>query len=414
MRFPWALAAVAPALALTLSAGAEPLHGRVQLQDVAALDAARSLAAQLAGRDRNDVLGDLRLTWTPRSGPWTLDTAYALQADSGDTPQLAAALDALGVFPPAPPATLFDWDDTLIDRRRLTATQRIDRLSLGYSSGHWVVRGGRQALTWGAGLVFRPMDLLDPFAPDATDTEYKPGTDMLYGQYLFDGGADVQGVIVPRPARRGGAVTADASSFALYARTSLASLQASTLLARDHGDAVAGFGLGGPAGGATWNAEIVPTFIRDGGTRVSALANISGAGRIGGRDASYFVEYFRNGFGLGSRRYSQADLPQALLDRLLRGQVFDTGRDYLAVGMQLQWTPLLRISPTVIANLDDHSLYLLGEADWSLEDDLDLIAGGQLPMGPSGTEFGGIPLQGAGPPTLGPPAKLYLQLRQYF
>ncbi len=63
------------------------------------------------------------------------------------------------------------------------------------------------------------MDLFDPFAPDATDTEYKPGTDMLYGQYLFDDGSDLQAVIVPRPAHRGGGLTGNASSFALRFHT---------------------------------------------------------------------------------------------------------------------------------------------------------------------------------------------------
>jgi len=42
-------------------------------------------------------------------------------------------------------------------------------------------------LSWGNGLVFSPMDIVNPFDPTAVDTEYKAGDDMLYGQidYFF-------------------------------------------------------------------------------------------------------------------------------------------------------------------------------------------------------------------------------------
>jgi hypothetical protein len=49
------------------------------------------------------------------------------------------------------------------------------------------------------------------------------------------------------------------------------------LLARDHGDWVAALGVNGALGESTWNVEIVPTFLNDGGTRMSVLANISNA-----------------------------------------------------------------------------------------------------------------------------------------
>ena len=35
-----------------------------------------------------------------------------------------------------------------------------------------------------------PMDLMNPFDPATIDTEYKAGDDMLYFQYLQDGGND--------------------------------------------------------------------------------------------------------------------------------------------------------------------------------------------------------------------------------
>ena len=64
--------------------------------------------------------------------------------------------------------------------------------------------------------MFHPGDILAPFAPNATDTSYKPGVDMLYGQYLFASGADLQAVWVPRALVAGGAVDVNASTFALH------------------------------------------------------------------------------------------------------------------------------------------------------------------------------------------------------
>jgi len=397
-----------------LPAKAAPVHGRLELQDVYARESDQSVSALLGERRRNDVLGNLRVSWEPREGPWRFSFQYQLGFDAGDTPLLAAREKALALFPEAPPATWWDLTDTTIDGSRFTLTQRIDRLSIGYTGTHLVLRAGRQALTWGAGLVFHPMDLFDPFSPDATDTEYKPGADMLYAQYLFDDGSDVQFVTVPRPPHRGDDPTLDASSFALLLHTAIGPLRTSWLAAQDHGDTVGAIGVSGPLGGATWNAELIPTHVDNDRTYVSALANISNALTLLDRDATVFAEYYRNGFGLDARRYSVASLPAPLTDRLLRGQVFNTGRDYLALGGTLQWTPLLEIEPTLIANLNDGSFYGLAQATWSLEDNLNLIAGAQIPIGPSHTEFGGLPVIGTGAPYVEQPARAYLQLRRYF
>ena len=93
-------------------------------------------------------------------------------------------------------------------------------------------------------------------------------------------------------------------------------------LARDRGDIVAGLGIGGPIGDATWNAELMPTFLANGDVRMSALANISTGFMIGARNATAFVEYFHNGFGVGGSGTPLDQLPDDLTDRMTRGQLF--------------------------------------------------------------------------------------------
>ena len=405
------LAALALALGTAPAWADNDLHGRLELQDAGQFASGDSLQAALGDRDANDALGTFRLTWEPSSDKWSFAFHYLLSAEDG--PPVALATAETGKLQ-RPPATWFDLTDTLARHGAFTASQSIDRLSVAYATPDLVVRVGRQALSWGSGLVFRPMDLFDPFSPLATDTEWKPGVDMLYVQTLFPGGGDLQFILAPRPTHVGGPVTEDASSAALHLHVDLFEHETTWLLARDHGDWVAAFGVNGPLGGATWNLETVPTVLRQGGTRVSALANISDAETVLDRNATLFAEYFRNGFGVAGGAPSIATLPQDLLDRLERGQVFDTRRDYLAGGMTLEVTPLFDLDPTLIIGLDDGSALALLAATYSLGDDLTLAAGIQAPIGRSRTEFGGFPLDPANPLLLAPPGQVYLQLRRYF
>ena len=86
----------------------------------------------------------------------------------------------------------------------------------------------------------------------------------------------------------------------------------------------------------------------------------------------------------------------------------------LAGGLTLEVTPLLNVSPTLIVNLNDASLFALASTTYSLGDNLNLIAGVEVPVGPTHTEFGGLPLAPASPTDLAPPGQIYLQLRRYF
>ncbi len=385
-------------------------HGRLEVQDFAAFASDDSLDAVLGAQDRNDIAGNLRLTWEPEWGAWSAGVHYVLAADYGDAARLSRLEHGLL---PQPPSTWFNLTNTFEDHGNVVASQTIDRLFVGYATPDFVLRVGRQALTWGGGLVFRPMDLFDPFAPNATDTEFKPGTDMLYAQFLFGDGSDLQAIVVPRPIVKGGGPTMNASSFAAHFRTTISGLGTTFLLARDHGDWTLAAELSGPWAGATWNLELVPTFLRSGPTRLSALANISDATTLLDRNATIFAEYFHNGFGVtGTSAF--ATLPPDLIDRLSRGQVFNTRQNYLTSGLTLEWTPLLNLSPTLIADLDDGSVFLLAAATYSVSDDMTLIAGAQIPLGRHGSEFGGIPVSPALPATIGPSPNIYVQLRRYF
>ena len=387
------------------------IHGRIEMQDLGAFARSGSLDALLGARDRNDLSGNIRLTWEPSWDRWSVAVHYVIVSDDGDGVRLARA--EAGMLP-TPPSTWFNLTNVFEDSGNVRAAQSIDRLSVAYSAPDFVVRIGRQALTWGGGLVFRPMDLFDPFSPSATDTEFKPGTDMVYAQWLLGDGSDLQAIVVPRAAVNGAQPSANASSIALHYRTAFGQLQAAGFVARDHGDWIAALELSGPFRGATWDVELVPTVLNAGPVRVSALANISVAATLFDRNATLFAEYFHNGFGTIAGNATFASLPPDLADRLSRGQVFDVRQNYLAAGMTLEWTPLLNLSPTLIANMDDGSIYALFSATYSLSDNLSLVGGAQIPIGPENSEFGGLLLSTSTTQTVGAAPQIYLQLKRYF
>jgi len=383
------------------------LRGRVELGYQMASEDDQSLSAYFDEQNRGDGLGDLRLMWEPKLGHFSLSLHYELSMDAGDTPVLTNTYSIL-----EQPATWFNLSNTFIDHDHLIVTQRLDRAAIGYTDDNLVLRLGRQALTWGSGIVFNPMDLFDPFSPNAIDTEYKPGADMAYLQWLFEDGSDVELVAIARPLVKGDGPSSNASSYAAHFQTSIGPIHTTWLIARDRRDWTFGVGASGGLDGAAWNVELVPTVQADGPTIVSMIANISQGEILFGHDVTPFVEYFRNGFGTGDRNYHLFDLPETLLWRLVRGQVFNTGRDYLAAGATIEATPLLTVKPTLISNIDDASLYGILQVTYSLTENLNLVAGADLPIGPHHTEFGGIALSDE--LYFEQAHVAYIQLRQYF
>ena len=55
---------------------------------------------------------------------------------------------------------------------------------------------GRQAVTWGNGYVFNPMDLVNPFPPTDIERDYKIGSDMVIGLVNLGTSGDLQLVYV--------------------------------------------------------------------------------------------------------------------------------------------------------------------------------------------------------------------------
>jgi len=370
--------------AAPLQAGA--LKVRTTAGATAAWSGPTSLDAALGFANRRTAGAGLRFMWTPSAGPFRFEVHSALKYSKGGNVAYATAIAPF--LPTPPPASFFNLTQTWTTGTNTLATNRIDRLNVSFTTPSVVVKLGRQAITWGGGTVFHPADIVAPFSPNATDTAYKTGADMLNLQYLFESGADAQLIALPRAATIGGPADFNSSTYALRGRGALGGVDVTLMLARDRGDSVANLGLSGSLGGASWNAEYVGWQLAGGNYAPSMLFNISNFGTIFGRNLAYFGEVYHNGFGVGSAT-TLVSLPASLTKRLSTGQVFYTGTDFLAIGARLQITPDLTVSPSSILSLNDHSALMGLAVDYSLSDTTNLVFNYFRPLGKTGTEFGG-------------------------
>jgi hypothetical protein len=422
--FPARLACLSIAFLIGAGAGAgagaqaqwAPLRGHVKAQQQYLTAPTDSLAASLGHRDAEAASIDFRLIGELSAGRFAFEADYFLLGVDGSAEDLQSRIEAEqpDLFIDREATQWLDLSRVVSDTSERRAVQSLDRFSMSYTTDRWVIKLGRQAYSWANGIVFRPLDLFDPFAPDAVDQSYKPGIDAVYAQRLLASGSDVVALIVPRRDPATGRVTNAQSSAAVKWHVFGSKLQMDLLAARDYRDAVLGLGLTGPWGQAVWRLSVVPVWLDTGGARISLVANVEHAWQWKARNVSGFLEYFRNGLGRADRGYALDELAPELVARLARGQLFDTGRDYVAAGLRMQLTPLLEVDPALIVNLGDHSTLSLVQGSYSIAQNLALDFGVRLAFGAKGTEFGGLPQTAAGSVLVAPPARLYARLAFYF
>jgi len=369
-----------------------------------------ALDTALGFASRQTWQGQARLMWRADAGALQLEFAATIGAAKGDDVLYRTAIAPF--LPPQPPASLFDLTYASINGDKAIGAT-LDRAIVSWSSENLVLKLGRQAITWGEGLVFHPGDIIAPFAPNATDTSYKPGVEMLYGQYLLASGADIQAIWVPRPAVPGGAIDPNASTFALRGAFQAGALDLALMSARDRADLVASLALAGPLGDASWKAEYVGWQLASGAYRPSWLLNLSNFATIGTVNLSYFAEYFHNGFGVAPGTALDALAPD-LLKRLGTGQVFLPGRDYLALGAALQLNPDLSMTPSALVSLNDSSALLSLGLDLSLGDNTNITFNLSQPTGATGTSFGGLETSAGSGIFAPPPRSVSLKMIHFF
>ncbi len=351
MRRSWVL--VLSLLAASAAAEDSPFEydGHTKLRAVGQTYPSDSLFRDFAGSSSADTIAEARLNLAAKTSGWSFHADYQLVG-------IYSELLFLGL--PNDDLRLLDLTKVITDGSEHVWLHRLDRLWAGYTGRKVVVRAGRQALSWGNGLYFHPLDLVNPFDPTTIDTEYKTGDDMLYGQYLLDNGHDVQAAAVFRRDPVTGDRDSDQGTVALKYHGFAGEYEYDLLVGENFGDTVVGIGAVGSLGGAVWRSDLVVTDAED-ETRVELVANLSYSWTWSDRNVSGSAEYYRSGDDL----------------------------NYLAGNLMIEMTPLWTLTPTLIGNVDDPSALLQIVTQYSLGDNATFLGSINLPMGGNGTEFGG-------------------------
>ena len=348
----------------------------------------------VTGTPTYDYSADLRLLWRQDLGAgFRLVVDHTTLVNGGDS-FAAAALNNSATLDQTPmddDARVADLTWEIEDGDRHRSLHRFDRLALQYRGGNWAVTVGRQAVSWGSGLVFQPLDLFSPFAPTTVDRDYKAGDDLLLVERVFDGGSDVQFLAVGRR-NRDGDITSNAGSFAIKGRTFLGAQELEAVVGRHYRDDVLGLTVKFPIGGALVRTDVLVTRLDDGEDFYSGIVNMDYSFMLAQRNAYVFVEYFHNDFGVSRLPDNPLQLPLPLVDRLSRGELFNLMRNYAAVGLNYEWHPLVTQTLTVITNLHDSSSIVQTQVNYEPGDHQRLEAGWVQPTGRAGDEFGGVPV----------------------
>jgi hypothetical protein len=353
-----------------------------------------SLFRDLLGSRSTDNNLDLRLKASASLERWDFKADYQFIAVRGDSLPLNSLLP--GVSRPLNSVISDDrrwWNLThsFGDTDSTVFVHRLDRLNIGFTTERSAWRFGRQAISWGNGMVFTPMDVFNPFDPAAVDKEYKTGDDMLYGQHGFDNGNDLQGVAIVRRDPITGRVEQEQSSLAFKYHGFLGTNEYDLLAAEHYGDRIIGLGGNASLGGAVWRGDITWTRT-DLDAVLSMVTSVSYSWNWGGKNISGLLEYYHNGFGQKHGAYAPVDLLRNpdLLRRVARGETFTLARNYLAASATIEMNPLFLLIPTLFVNLDDPSALAQLVTQCDLKQDLLFIAALNIPIGPDGSEYGGI------------------------
>ena len=335
---------------------------------------------------------DARFQFSGTSGSlsWNFDTTVSwLQGDRLTLENLfsTSPADQIG----SQERYLVNLADRLAEDEDSALIAGIDRAVLQYRRESWSVRIGRDAVSWGNGIVFQPLDLFNPFSPTTVDREFKSSSDSILFDRLFGNGSDLQVLYIGRRTDDSKIYLDD--TLAVKYSGFLDQYEYELVAAFHYDDLVLGGTLKVPLGGALLRTDLVQTCdtLR---CFESAVINVDYAFSFKGTPMYAFVEGYHNGFGVTRLGRVERDLPKHLRRHQARGEVFNLMQNYLATGFLLPWHPLVNQTFTWIQNLHDGGALFQTFATFDPTDNVRLQMGFMAPIADAGDEYGELSLEG--------------------
>ncbi len=309
---------------------------------------------------------------------------------------------------------LFDLTKTISQTDDYLLWHRLDRLFFSVRTSWGDIMAGRQAVTWGNGLIFNPMDLFNPFSPSDIVRDYKMGDDLVSVRLNTERIEEINLLYVPRRNLSNGDVEFDASSVAGKLHFFLGDVEVDLMAARHYGEDVLGLGATGYIGDAAWRCDIIWGSLEDTADKsgyMEVVANIDYSWVWLGKNIYGLIEYYHN--GLGDDNYTDAMSDLALAERIDRGELFALGKNYINTRIQMEIHPLLNFYLNSINNMEDPSGILQPWMSLSMTRNSTLLLGANFFYGSRESEYGGFSIPGTSYYT-NAGANGYLLLTYYF
>lgn len=265
-----------------------------------------------------------------------------------------------------------DTSQTFIERNSVFYEHELYRATIAYESPEFDLEIGRQQIPWGVGHFFTPTDLFNPFIPIQLELDERDGVDAANITFKNIMGMNTQLVYAPpgkqlHPQRYLARVSRDVEGFEIGA-----------LGGRVKRDWAAGFDAAGNVKDAVvrWEflyreARLEKDFIK---FTVNAEYNFP-------HNVLGLLEYHFNGQG-------RRDPDDYQIDRQIRGELQNVGKNYLAAMLGRDMTSLIRVENRVIYNMDDTSFFIRPEVQYEFKPNWLFTAGAQFFAGGGSDEFG--------------------------
>lgn len=316
---------------------------------------------------------DGRLNLTLGVGEWLrFDAAHAITASIG-TPS-AGGVTQTGVGVQAPEAVDLTWEAG--GEGTLAVVGRTDRLLMKVTVPHFDLTLGRQAISFGSGFFFTPLDLVAPFGVATIDGEYKPGVDAIRLDGYIGFATRLTAV-----AAYSGSWDSRGLTFAGYGQTSVGVTDLGFFYGWVRGDHVLGATTVSSAGPVGLHADVAVTIPTEGPDTPADPVFVRAVVGADGRPTTTTTvsgEVYVQSVG-------KADSEDLLLtlnsDRWQRGELRVAGLAYIGLALNQEITPTLNLSLASMINLTDPSALLIPSLGWSVASNAEVALGGYIGVG---------------------------------
>lgn len=280
-----------------------------------------------------------------------------------------------------------DLEDEIHDDEAETATHSLDRLWLRLEPDPRLqLTVGRQAVSWGSGLIWSPVDLFAAFSPTEIDREEKLGVDVVRLVLQPHPNLSLDVVGEPLDLDEHWTASGDDSSLAARLGTHVGEYDLHLCGGAVQSDLVLGGDFSGYLGDAGFHGEALRTWVDESGQRdyLRGLVGID-YGFAAAWNPYVAFEYFFNGLGEDDADDYAARRMETSVRRVFeRGIAYNVGRDYVGGTFRVQPSARLTVQATTLANLHDGSFREFATAAWSATEDFDLMLGADFGWGEGG------------------------------